>query len=214
MTFSSILGAVCTVLGLSFIWPQVFRVFRNGVEGISPRGQLQGMSGGTLWTVYGFAKMNPPLIAANLICLILATVIASVMVRHRKMPAWHLIATLGTFFAFGTAMCFITPAITAWFAIVIGATSILPQTWYALRYADLSGLSIPMYSLLVINCSAWLLYGFVIGDILVSAPNFLVTPCAAIIGMKAWGFQRAAAAKAAARVTATAGDDTAELATA
>lgn len=213
MTFSSILGAACTILGLSFVWPQVIRVFRVGVEGISPRGQLQGISGGTLWTVYGFAKMNPPLIVANLTCLVLASTIAAVMVRHRKMPAWHLVATIGTFLAFGTAMCFISPAITGWFAIVLGATSILPQTWYALHYADLSGLSIPMYTLLVINCSLWLLYGFVIGDILVSMPNFLVTPCSAIILMKAWRYQRRSGA-AAATAAATTGGDTAELATA
>ena len=184
------LGVLCTLLGLSFVWPQVIRVFRAGVEGISPRGQLQAISGGTLWTIYGFATANPPLITANLICLVLACVIAVVMVRHHKMPAWHLIAALTGFIAFGTAMSLISPSITGWFAIVIGATSILPQTIYALRYANLSGLSVPMYCMLVTSCSLWTLYGFVIGDLLVSMPNFLVAPCAAIIGVKAWRYQR------------------------
>lgn len=190
MTFSSILGVACTVLGLSLVWPQVFRVFRVGVEGISPRGQLHAMSGGTLWSVYGLAKLNPPLIAANLVCLALGTVIAAKMVRHGKMPAWHVTGVVGGFAVFGTLTSLVNPAITGWFAIVIGATSIIPQTWYALRYANLSGLSVPMYGLLVLNCSIWLLYGFVIGDLLVSMPNFIVAPCAAVIVVKAWRFQR------------------------
>jgi len=213
MTFSSILGAACTVIGLSLVWPQVFRVFRVGVEGISPRGQLHALSGGCLWTVYGLAKANPPLIAANLVCLILGSIIAAKMVHHGKMPAWHLVGILAGFFAFGTAVCFVSPAITAWFAIVIGATSILPQTWYALRYANLSGLSVPMYGLLVVNCSLWLLYGLVIADLLVSAPNVIVLPCAAIIGLKAWRFQRSRN-DAGARAVAAPDGDTADLATA
>jgi uncharacterized protein with PQ loop repeat len=196
---------VCTVLGLSIVWPQVFRVFRVGVEGISPRGQLHALSGGCLWTVYGLAKMNPPLIAANAVALVLGTIIAVMMVRHQKMPAWHLIAVLVGFLGLGAGMSLISPAITAWLAIIIGATSILPQAWYVLRYANLSGLSAPMYVILVVSGSLWFAYGIVIGDLLVSAPNLLILPCAALIGTKALRYQR--------RTARSAAEDT-ELATA
>ena len=206
MTLSSVLGAICLVLGITFSWPQVLRVYRvKSVEGISPRGQLHGLSGCALWTVYAYVRVIVPMMIANTFVLTSMILVTAALVRHRKMPLWHLLAVVGGFSAFGIAMSIISPAITGWFAIVIGATSILPQAVYVLRYANLSGVSIGMYGLMVVNGLAWTLYGISIGDLLVCFPNFILVPCALMIAVKAWAYQRRSARSAA---------ETAELATA
>ena len=179
------------VLGITFSWPQVLRVYRvKSVEGISPRGQLHGLSGCALWTVYAYVKVIVPMMIANTFVLTSMILVTAALVRHRKMPLWHLLGVVGGFGAFGIAMSVISPAITGWFAIVIGATSILPQAVYVLRYANLSGVSIGMYGLMVVNGLAWTLYGIAIGDLLVCFPNFILVPCALMIAAKAWAFQR------------------------
>ena len=200
------------VLGITFSWPQVLRVYRvKSVEGISPRGQLHGLSGCALWTVYAYVKVIVPMMIANTFVLTSMILVTAALVRHRKMPLWHLLGVVGGFGAFGIAMSVISPAITGWFAIVIGATSILPQAVYVLRYANLSGVSIGMYGLMVVNGLAWTLYGIAIGDLLVCFPNFILVPSAVTIALKAWRFQRA---KARAAAAGPADGDTAELATA
>lgn len=212
MSFSSVLGTICLVLGLSFVWPQVFRIYRvRSVEGISPRGQLHAISGSWFWVVYGYARLNVPMMVSNTVYLCATVFVTVLLIRHRKMPAWHLMAVVGVFMAIALATAFINPAITAWIGIGIGTTSIIPQAVYALRYANLSGVSMGMYGLLTISCCAWMLYGFVIGDLLMSAPNFIVIPCALLIAGKAWRYQRAKARAAAAGPT---DGDAAELATA
>ena len=191
MTLSSVIGTVCLVLGLSFVWPQVFRIYRvRSVEGISPRGQLHAISGSWFWVVYGYAKLNVPMMVSNTVYLLATVFITAMLIRHRKMPAWHLIAVIGIFMTIALLTAFINPAITAWIGIGIGTTSIIPQATYALRYADLSGVSIGMYGLLTLSCCMWMLYGFVIGDLLMSAPNFILIPCSVLIATKAWRYQR------------------------
>lgn len=209
MTFTAVLGALCLVLGISFAWPQVIRVYRvKSVEGISPRGQLHGLSGCVLWTIYAYAQTITPMMIANTFVLTAMILVTAALVRHHKMPLWHLLGVLGGFAAFGIGMSIISPAIAGWFAIVIGATSIIPQAVYVLRYANLSGVSIGMYGLMVVNGIAWTLYGIAIGDLLVCFPNLILVPCALMISAKALRYQRKKS-----RATATATEE-AELATA
>ena len=85
---------------------------------------------------------------------------------------------------------------------VVGATSVLPQSLHVLRSADLSGVSVAMYGMLVVTCLLWGTYGIVIGDLLVTAPNVFVLPCAALIAVKAWRSQQAAPVAADALVVA------------
>ena len=185
------------VFGLSFVWPQIFRIARvRSVEGISPRGQLHAISGGCFWIVYGYARVNVPMMITNTVILSATVFIAVLLIKHRKMPAWHLIGVLAVFLTVAVVTTLVNPSITAWVGIVIGTTSIIPQTTYVLRYADLSGVSSGMYSLMTLNCASWLLYGFVIGDVLLAGPNFIFVPCATLITIKALRYQRRAARSA------------------
>ena len=190
MSFTPILGVLCTVLSLGFIWPQVIRVYRlRSVEGIAGRGTLHGLAGSSLWTAYGIAKVNPPLIISNATIMLATVLIGVAQIRHGVLRSWQPFATIAGFMTAAYAMTAVSPAITGWVAIVIGATSILPQTAHVLRAPDLSGISLTMYAMLIATALSWALYGVLLGDLLVSAPNALVIPCALVVAAKTWRFQ-------------------------
>ena len=191
MHLTPLLGALCTVLSLGFIWPQVIRVYRlRSVEGIAGRGTLHGLAGSSLWTAYGLAKANPPLIISNATIMLATVLIGIAQIRHRVLRGWQPFATIAAFMAAAFAMTAVSPALTGWVAIVVGATSILPQTFHVLRAPDLSGISLTMYAMLIGTAVSWGLYGVLLGDLLVSAPNAIVIPCALVVAAKTWRFQR------------------------
>ena len=67
-----------------------------------------------------------------------------------------------------------------------GVTSILPQAIYAARAADLSGVSLPMYALVLLTCVLWSAYALLIVDWLILITNALIAPCALFVATKAW----------------------------
>ncbi len=191
MDVAVVLGLWCTALSISFIWPQVLRVYRQQtVEGLSPAGTLHGASGSVLWCLYGIARGDLPLSVANAMVLLAMALIAAAQVRHRVLATR--IVTLVAFSAIALALaCLaVSPALLGWVAIIVGATSILPQTWHTVRTPDLSALSVPTYAMLVLTAVSWSLYGMVIGDPLVVMPNLLVIPCSIVIATKALAYQR------------------------
>jgi len=193
VSLTPVLGVLCTLLSLGFIWPQVIRVYRlRSVEGIAGRGTLHGLAGSSLWTAYGIAKVNPPLIISNATIMLATVLIGIAQIRHGVLRGWQPFATIAGFMTAAFAMTAVSPAITGWVAIVIGATSILPQTAHVLRAPDLSGISLTMYAMLIATAVSWGLYGILLGDLLVSAPNAIVIPCALVVAAKTWRFQRSA----------------------
>ena len=80
--------------------------------------------------------------------------------------------------------------ILGWLAIVVGATSVLPQTVHVLRVPVLTGVSVSMYGLLSVAAASWAVYGVLIGDPLVVLTNLLVLPCAAVVVTRTWVSQR------------------------
>lgn len=174
------------MLSISFVWPQVVRVYRlRSVEGLSPTGTLHGVAATSLWTVYGASQGVVPLILSNVIVGFAMVLIGVAQVRHGVLAARMLAATAALATAVALMSTLVSPALTGWIAIAVGATSILPQTLHVLRSDDLSGVSVAMYGLLILTAAGWATYGALIGDLLVSAPNVLVLPCAVFIAVKA-----------------------------
>jgi uncharacterized protein with PQ loop repeat len=191
--FVTLLAGVCTALSLSFVWPQVVRVYRSGsVEGISPTGTLHGVSSTALWTMYGFAQGLVPLTVANLSVGVALVLIGVAQVRARALSGLGLTAVAAGCVAAGVALAAVSPTLLGWVAIVVGGTSIVPQVLHVVRADDLSGVSPATYGLLLATCAGWGLYGILIDDPLVAAPNALVLPCAAFILVRVVRAQRAA----------------------
>jgi uncharacterized protein with PQ loop repeat len=194
VTALRLLGLWCTALSVAFVWPQVGRVFRQRtVEGIAPLGTLHGAAASALWMLYGLARGDGAVSAANAAVLLAMALIASQQVRYGTLPV-RTAAAIGVALAVvGIAAAAVSPTLVGWLAILVGATSVLPQTFHVLRASALDGVSIPMYGLLCLTTLSWAVYGFAVGDPLVVVTNLLVLPCAALVVTRTWIAQRGAA---------------------
>ena len=192
MHATAVLGPICTALSISFVWPQVVRVYRlDTVEGLAPNGTLQGLAACTLWAMYGAARGVGPLVVSNTVIGVAMLMIAAKQIRRGTLGAGKLLAAAATIVAVGGGALAISTTLAGWIAIVIGVTSILPQTIHVSRFADLSGVSLPMYVLVVVTSILWSVYALLINDWLVILTNALIAPCALFVAVKAWRAQYA-----------------------
>jgi uncharacterized protein with PQ loop repeat len=189
--FSDLLGLVATSLSMLFICPQVIRVYRkNTVEGIAPLGVLQGVAGSILWSVYGLSRDDIAVFGSNFMLSIAVGMVGLALVRHGALKSVRLFGTAAGVFGFAFLCASVSEAAVGLIAFVVGALSILPQTFMAAREPDLRGVSVPSNALLFAATVAWLSYGLSVGDILIALPNLLVMPCSAFIVVKASASQR------------------------
>ncbi len=185
VTLQNILGIVASIMSMLFIWPQVILVYRNNtVEGLSPLGALQGICGSTLWSVYGLSRSDVAVGGSNFLIVVALALLAQAMVKHGTLPASRLYVTIFTITAFSFICVSVSPGVTGFIAFVVGASSVLPQTFTSAKSDDLSGVSLPTYVLLFFTAVAWSAYGFIVEDALVVLPNVVVIPCAIFIGAK------------------------------
>ena len=183
---TNLLGLVASVLSMLFIWPQVFRVYRNDtVEGLAPLGALQGMSGSILWSTYGLSQSDIPLFGSNLLVAVAIGLLSMAMVRHGVVKRTTVFGLVAIVIGIGFVTAAVSTIMLGMLAFVVGALSVLPQTFKVLRDPDLQGVSVSSNALLFATASTWLCYGLAIGDALVTMPNLLVIPCSAIIVAKA-----------------------------
>ena len=174
-----------------FIWPQVFRIYRNNtVEGLAPLGALQGMSGSILWATYGLAQGVFPVFGSNVLVAVAVGLICVAMTRHGVVARQALFAVTVVVLGIGFVTAAVSPTVVGALAFVVGALSVVPQTVKVLRDPNLNGVSVSSNTLLFFTASAWLCYGLLIGDALVAAPNFLVIPCSAVIVQRAHASQK------------------------
>ena len=191
VNFSDLLGLLATALSMLFVWPQVFRVYRrNIVEGIAPLGVLQGVSGSILWFTYGLSIGDLAVFGSNFMLSIAVGAVGLALVRHGGLPASRLFGTAAAVLGFAFVCATFSETLVGLVAFIVGAASILPQTFLAARQPDLRGVSVPSNALLFGATVAWFSYGLAVGDLLVMAPNLLVMPCSAFIVVKAAASQR------------------------
>lgn len=183
---TDLLGLIASILSMLFIWPQVFRVYRNNtVEGLAPLGALQGMSGSILWSIYGLSQSDMPLFGSNLLLSIAIALLAVAMTRHRILASSTLFLVVAGILGVGFVAGSVSTTLLGMLAFAVGALSVIPQTVKVLRDPDLQGVSVSSNSLLFVTSCAWMSYGVAIRDTLVWLPNVLVIPCSAIIVAKA-----------------------------
>lgn len=189
---TAVLGPICTALSVSFVWPQVIRVYRlNTVEGLAPNGTLQGLAASAIWTMYAAARGVGPLVVSNVVIGIAMFMIAVAQIRHRTLRVPKLLVVAACIAIVGGGSLAISTTLAGWIAIVVGVTSIVPQAVYAARATDLSGVSLPMYALILLTTILWSVYALLIGDWLIVITNILIAPCALFVATKAWRFQYA-----------------------
>ena len=177
-----LLGLWCTALSVAFVWPQVARVYRQRtVEGIAPNGTLHIAAAASLWMIYGIARADLAISAANAAVVVAMVLIASQQIRYETLTARTAALTALAIAVVGGCGLAISPDVVGWLAIAAGATSALPQTFHVLRAPSLHGVSVPTYALLCVTTVSWASYGFGVGDPLVVVTNLVVLPCAALV---------------------------------
>lgn len=181
------LGTVCAVLSIGFIWPQVWRSVRhNTTHGISPFGLIHSLLGSTLWLSYGLNEGLAPVAIANASFITAQSLIITVAYKNGHLERKVLTATYPVV---AGMLIFLPQAPSAPLgvtAVIVSGSSIFPQFIHVLRTDNLHGISITSYILTIINCSSWLLYGFVISDLMVSAQNFVAVPLFTYVTWRAW----------------------------
>lgn len=185
------LGLASVVLSISFIWPQVWRSLRhNTTHGISPFGLVHGLIGATLWLSYGIHERIAPVAIANTSFLTAQSLIIFVAyknghIERRVISAAYLVVL--------AILVFMTPLPESFIgitAVLISGSAIIPQFIHVLRTDNLHGISLTSYTLTIITCTVWLLYGFVISDFMISAQNFVAIPIMLFITHKAWRWRQ------------------------
>ena len=70
-------------------------------------------------------------------------------------------------------------------AAVLTTISFVPQVWHSFKTRDVSGISLPMYSLFTVGVALWLVYGILLGAWpLIVANGITLCLAGAILQMK------------------------------
>jgi len=184
---SDIAGSVATMLGVTFIWPQVFRVYsKRSVEGVSPTSHLIGLSGTLMWLTYGVSIGSIPMMISNVNIELAILSLVVMLVRKRALPLWQPVGVFVVTTVFCAVFAVVAPAVIGVAGVIIGTPAIIPQVWRALRTPRLFGVSVSSNALLAAMGSGWFVYGLSIGDPVVSYPNLILIPSASYIAWRAW----------------------------
>ncbi|MGE0878956.1 MAG: PQ-loop domain-containing transporter [Acidimicrobiia bacterium] len=194
MDAAGVLGPICTALSVGFVWPQVIRIYRlDSVEGLSPYGTMQGLTGCALWTAYGINKGIGPIIISNGAIGAAMVMIAAAQVRHKALSVRRLAVLALVVGAVIAVTLSISVTLEGSIAIVVGVTSMIPQALYVTRTEDLSALSLPMYGLVLLSVLLWTAYALVLGDTQIIITNALIAPFAFFVALKTFRYQYSAA---------------------
>ena len=187
MTIGDAVSVVAVGLTVVFAWPQVFRVVRHGVAGVSVGAITLSMVGASAWLGYGAARALAPVIVANFGVMTGQLVVTFELARHGALLKHRAVFAVGAAVAL-IGLCQI-PALTDSIVVVAGLTaiaSVLTQLTQVVRAPHrLDGLSAGTYGLLTCVSVCWIAYGALEGDAFIIAANLAVLPMAGYIARAA-----------------------------
>jgi MtN3 and saliva related transmembrane protein len=146
---------------------------------------MHGLVGSALWLTYGILQRDTAVWFSNVSFIVAQSIIISVVYRHGKIPRFIIIQMVLALAALGLLLTQISATPVGYVAILISGSSIIPQLIHVMRTENLHGISIASYLLSIMNCSSWLLYGFVVNDPMISAQNFVTIPIFIFITLRA-----------------------------
>lgn len=169
-----------------FTIPQAYRVVRrNTVEGVSVLSQMQSLSGSILWVVYGIAAQSYLVVTANVMTIIGFGTVIIAQVRHRAVSWQRVLVVETAVVSIAIFSGVFSRDVLGVLAVVVGGTGIVPQAIRAARTTHLVGVSVVTFMMVVIMSTSWGIYGVMIGDLYVAAPNVVIVPSALFIMLRA-----------------------------
>ena len=197
MTFSGVVGTIGSMLGVAFIWPQVYRVYsKQSVEGVSGTSQLIGLTGTLMWLTYGITTDRLPMIVSNANIEVAIIALMVMLVRKKSLPLWQPVLAFAASAVFCAVFAFVSSAVICVTGVIIGTPAIIPQVWRAIRTKHLFGVSVSTNVLLAAMGTSWFLYGLAIDDPVVSYPHIVLIPSASFVAWRAWSSHRASLSQA------------------
>jgi uncharacterized protein with PQ loop repeat len=197
VTFSGVVGTIASMLGVAFIWPQVYRVYsKQSVEGVSGTSQLIGLTGTLMWLTYGITTDRLPMIVSNANIEVAIIALMVMLVRKKSLPLWQPVLAFAASAVFCAVFAFVSSAVIGVTGVIIGTPAIIPQVWRAIRTKHLFGVSVSTNVLLAAMGTSWFLYGLAIDDPVVSYPNLVLIPSASFVAWRAWSSHRASLSQA------------------
>ena len=183
---NTVMGVWCTFTSLIFIWPQVWRMVRHDTShGISPFSVAHGLVGSTLWFSYGVSMSREAIWISNGQFITAQLIIISVLYRHGSMK----ISLLTKFGVVLTGLLLITipasPSAVGWMATMVSVTSLMPQVFHVVKTENLHGISVGSWFMTIMSATSWMIYGWMLNDIIMSVINYFTIPMMIFIMMKA-----------------------------
>lgn len=75
--------------------------------------------------------------------------------------------------------------LVGYIAAILTTAAFVPQAWKSWRTRDLSGVSLPMYSMFTAGVALWLLYGLMLGEWpIIIANTITLTLAGVVLGLK------------------------------
>jgi MtN3 and saliva related transmembrane protein len=183
---NTIMGVWCTFTSLIFVWPQVWRMVRHDTShGISPFSIAHGLVGSALWFTYGISMSRDAIWISNGQFITAQIIIISVLYRHKSMS----IALMAKFGAALGALLLITipvsPSVVGWMATTVSVTSLMPQVVHVIKTKNLHGISVVSWLMTIMSAASWMVYGWMLDDVIMSVINYFTIPMMIFITMKA-----------------------------
>jgi uncharacterized protein with PQ loop repeat len=183
---NALMGAWCTLTSLVFIWPQVWRMTRHDTShGVSAFGVAHGLVGSGLWLSYGISMGRVAIWVSNIQFIAAQLIIVSVLYRHGKLP----LSLLARFAAVLVVLLVVgipaPAAAVGWLATVVGITSLFPQVLHTARTENLHGISVASWALTIMSSSSWMIYGWMLNDMVMATINYFTIPMMIYVMTKA-----------------------------
>lgn len=183
---NTVMGVWCTFTSLIFVWPQVWRMVRHDTShGISPISIAHGLVGSALWFTYGISMSREAIWISNGQFITAQLIIISVLFRHGSMP----VALMAKFGALLGSLLLITvpasPSVVGWMATTVSVTSLMPQVIHVIKTENLHGISVMSWLMTIMSASSWMIYGWMLNDVIMSVINYFTIPMMVFIVVKA-----------------------------
>ena len=183
---NTVMGVWCTFTSLIFVWPQVWRMVRHDTShGVSPFSIAHGLIGSALWCSYGISMSREAIWISNTQFVTAQLIILSVLLRHGSVKITLLLKFAAVLAGLLLIAIPASPATVGWMATTVSVTSLMPQVRHVIKTENLHGISVASWLMTIISASSWMIYGWMLNDVIMSVINYFTIPMMVFIMTKA-----------------------------
>jgi MtN3 and saliva related transmembrane protein len=183
---NAVMGVWCTFTSLIFIWPQVWRMVRHDTShGISPFSVAHGLVGSAMWFTYGVSMGREAIWFSNGSFIAAQLIIISVLYKHGSISPALMMKFASALAALLLIAVPVSPSVVGWMATTISVTSLMPQVVHVVKTENLHGISVVSWIMTIMSSASWMIYGWMLNDIIMSVINYFTIPMMIFILSKA-----------------------------